>query len=85
MEDEPLLKITGDEYDKAIVGIANVWQKNQRVDTLIYSGQKLIEIFMESGMTHEEAVEWISYNIEGGYHGLSTPIIMWEYDEEYDE
>ena len=67
MEDEPLLKITGEKYDKAIAGIATVWQKNQRVGTLIYSGQKLIEIFMDEGMTHEEAVEWITYNIEGGY------------------
>jgi hypothetical protein len=80
MEDE-LLKITGEKYDKAIAGIASVWQKNQRVETLIYSGQKLMEIFMEEGMTDEEAIEWISFNIEGAYMGPSTPIIMWEYDE----
>jgi hypothetical protein len=80
MEDK-LLKITGEKYDKAIVGIASVWQGNQRVETLIYSGQKLMEIFMDEGMTDEEAIEWISFNIEGAYVGLSTPIIMWEYDE----
>ena len=80
MEDK-LLKITGEKYDKAISGIASVWQGNQRVETLIYSGQKLMEIFMEEGMTDEEAIEWISFNIEGGYHGPATPIIMWEYDE----
>jgi hypothetical protein len=80
--EEQLLKIAGEKYDKAIAGIASVWQKNQRVETLIYSGQKLMEIFMEEGMTDEEAIEWISFNIEGAYMGLSTPIIMWEYDEQ---
>lgn len=79
--EEELLKITGEKYDKAIVGIASVWQKNQRVETLIYSGQKLMEIFMDEGMTDEEAIEWIAFNIEGAYVGLATPIIMWEYDE----
>ena len=80
--EEELLKITGEKYDKAIAGIATVWQKNQRVKTLIYSGQKLMEIFMDEGMTDEEAIEWISFNIEGAYMGPSTPIIMWEYDED---
>jgi hypothetical protein len=80
--EEELLKITGEKYDKAIAGIACVWQKNQRVETLIYSGQKLMKIFMDEGMTDEEAIEWISFNIEGAYVGLATPIIMWEYDEQ---
>ena len=79
--DEPLLKITGKKYDKAIAGIASVWQGNHRVETLIYSGHKLVEVFMEDGMNEEEAMEWISFNIEGAYLGASTPIIMWDYDE----
>lgn len=80
MEDD-LLKITGEKYDKAIAGIATVWQTNHRVGTLIYSGHKLMEIFQSEGMTEEEAIEWITYNIEGAYHGPATPIIMWDYDE----
>jgi len=79
--EEELLKITGKKYNKAIAGIASVWQGNQRVDTLIYSGHKLVEIFMDEGMTDEEALEWISFNIEGAYMGPTTPIIMWDYDE----
>lgn len=82
--DDELLKITGEKYDKAIAGIASVWQRNQRVGTLIYDGHKLMEIFMQEGMTEDEAIEWITYNIEGAYHGLATPIIMWEYDEDLD-
>ena len=79
--EEELLKITGEKYDKAIAGIASVWQGNNRVDTLIYDGEKLIDVFMSDGMTREEAIEWISFNIEGAYVGPATPIIMWEYDE----
>ena len=79
--EEELLKITGEMYDKAIAGIACVWQGNERVGTLIYDGEKLIEVFMSDGMTREEAIEWISFNIEGAYVGPATPIIMWEYDE----
>lgn len=79
--EEQLLKITGEKYDKAIAGIASVWQKNQQVATLIYDGHKLIEIFMEDGMTEEEAIEWIIHNIEGAYVGITTPIIMWEHHE----
>jgi hypothetical protein len=79
---DDLLKISGKKYDKAILGIASVWQQNQRVDTLIYDGNKLIEIFMQEGMTGEEALEWISFNIEDAYMGPSTPIIRWEYDEQ---
>jgi len=82
MEDELLLKISGERYDAAIAGIATVWQTNERVGTIIYDGLKLIDILLEEdGMTYEEAVEYITYNIEGAYVGKSTPIIMWEYDE----
>lgn len=80
MEQE-LLKITGEKYDKAIAGIASVWQKNTRVETIIYSGYKLTEIFMNEGMTEEEALEWISFNIEDAYVGPATPIIMWDFYE----
>ena len=80
--DEELLKMTNEEYDDAIVGIASVWQQNQKVETLIYSGEKLVEIFVNEGITEEDAIEHISINMEGAYVGLSTPIIMWNYHEQ---
>jgi hypothetical protein len=83
--DTKLLKMTEEEYDEAIAGIACVWQKNRRVDTLIYSGEKLMEILVKQGATEEEALEHISINMEGSYVGLSTPIIMWDYDEQQSE
>jgi hypothetical protein len=78
MEDE-LLKIDG--CDAALIGSASVWQGNHRVETYIYDGQKLIEVFMDQGMKEHEALEWIEYNIEGAYVGPATPIIMWPHYE----
>ena len=80
--DEILLKMTNEEYDDAIAGIASVWQQNQQVETLIYSGEKLVEILVNQGITEDEAIEHISINMEGAYVGLSTPIIMWNYHEQ---
>jgi hypothetical protein len=75
-----MLKIDG--FDSALIGIATVWQKSgkgaERLDTLIYNGDTLVNILMaDSGMGYEEALEYISYNIEGAYVGNTTPIIVW--------
>ena len=75
-----MLKIDG--FDSALIGIATVWQKTdngaERLDTLIYNGDALVGILIsDSGMGYEEALEYISYNIEGAYVGKTTPIIVW--------
>lgn len=75
-----MLKIDG--FDSALIGVATVWQKSskgaERLDTLIYNGDILVNILMaDSGMGYEEALEYISYNIEGAYAGKTTPIIVW--------
>ena len=76
-----MLKIDG--FDSALIGIATVWQKSpdgsaERLDTLIYNGDALVGILIsDSGMGYEEALEYISYNIEGAYVGKTTPIIVW--------
>lgn len=47
-----------DGCDDAIIGHDN---RNY----LVYSYAKLIKVFMSQGMTDEEAVEWIDYNVVG--------------------
>lgn len=79
----PMLKL--DHFDRALFGVASVWQKSEggganRVDTLIYDGNVLVEILMEEGLTDEEALEYIDFNIVGAYVGESTPIIAWPCD-----
>ena len=75
-----MLKIDG--FDSALIGIATVWQRKDkgaaRIDTLIYDGDAIVRTLIEhSGMSHEEALEYISFNIEGAYVGETTPIVVW--------
>jgi hypothetical protein len=76
-----MLKIDG--FDNALIGIATVWQREEggggrRIDTLIYDGEKIVTVLCEqSGMSYDEAEEYISYNIEGAYVGETTPILVW--------
>ena len=76
-----MLKIDG--HDIAIVGQACIWANQTRVDVLVYSGAKIVEGLMKrDGMSFEEALEYVEFNIEGAYMGPDTPVVMWEYLEE---
>jgi hypothetical protein len=43
---------------------------------VVYDKEKIALQFIEDGMTYEEAVEYIEYNIEGAYVGENTPLIL---------
>ena len=74
--------ITYDNLDEAIIGQASVWDGGDKVERVIYDGEKIVDLLMGDGMKEVEALEWIEYNIEGGYLGKHTPIIMWGYDSD---
>lgn len=57
-----------DGLDDAIIGVDG---ETMRV---IYSVAKCIEIFMEQGMSQEEAIEYFDFNTRGSYMGEKTPI-----------
>jgi hypothetical protein len=69
-----------DGYDEAIIGPALVWRDQQRVDVLVYDAEVIREILMRDGMDAEEAREFIEFNIEGGYLGIETPVLVWPND-----
>jgi hypothetical protein len=47
---------------------------------LIYDHNKMLTIFMErDGMTEEEAIEWIDYNVMGVQPNGAGFIMMYEY------
>jgi hypothetical protein len=64
-EDETFLK--ADNFDEAIIGVDETTMR------LIYSVSKCIEILMRD-MSEEDAMEYFSYNVSGGYVGEKTPI-----------
>jgi len=76
-----MLKIAG--HDDATAGQACIWTNQTREHVLVYSGEKIVEGLMQrDGMSMEEALEYIEFNIEGAYMGPDTPVVMWEYVEE---
>ena len=56
-------------YDKAIIGVDD---KNR----IVYDKHKMIEILMGQGMTDEEAIEFLEYNVWSAYVGEHTPIYV---------
>ena len=73
-----------DGYDEAIIGPAHIWRGNETVGVLVYDAEKIREILMRDGMDAEEAREFIEFNIEGGYLGIETPVLVWP-DDIWDE
>ena len=69
-----------DNYDEAIIGPAMIWRDQQQVAVLVYDAEKIRDILMEQGMDPEETREFIEYNIEGGYLGIDTPVLVWPND-----
>ena len=75
--DQDVLKFEGDGLDAAIVGWTTSWSTDGNHPLrLIYDYDLLVEAFIAQGMRHEDALEWIDFNVEGAYLGPQTPIIM---------
>ena len=73
-----MIKYNG--YDEAIIGPAMIWRDKQQVQVLVYDAEKIREILMKDGISSDEAREFIEFNIEGGYIGIETPVLVWPND-----
>ena len=66
-------------FDEAKIGIASVWNGNERVEVLVYDGEKMAQqLIIKDGMTEDEAFDYIDFNIDGAYIGKDTPVIVWK-------
>jgi hypothetical protein len=71
-----------DGFDSAIIGTANIWNGNERVDVLVYDIYRMVEqLIIRDGMSQDEALEYIDFNIENTYIGKDTPVIVWDWNE----
>ena len=73
MWDEDAIVFTEEWYDGAIIGFSTE-------GNVIYDYYKLVEALMNhDGMTHEDAVEWVDYNMVRGaaYMGEKRPIVIY--------
>lgn len=77
--------LTIDNYDFALVGVCMTWHGNMLVERCIYDGMAIVEAMVEQdGMTEEDAIEFIDFDIVGAFVGESTPIVMWPILENLD-
>jgi uncharacterized protein YpmB len=63
--------LIADGLDAAIVGVEAEGERR-----VVYDYDKMIKVFMKEGMTEEDAMEHISYNVMGAYVGDKTPLFI---------
>jgi hypothetical protein len=69
-----------DGFEDALIGLG--WQHTKLL--AVYDYKKCVEILMtREEMTHEEAIEWMEYNVVGSYAGEYTPIFVIGEDSGY--
>ena len=66
-EDEIL---QADGFDKAIIGLEPLSGK------VIYDIQKMTMVLIDEGLTHEDAIEYLDFNVLNTYVGENTPLYI---------
>ena len=75
-----------DGFDSAIIGVG---ERNNTDSMIVYDYDKMINVLVtRDSMTHEEAEEYLDFNVIGAWIGDTTPIIVTkknieEIEEEY--
>ena len=66
--------LTCDGLEEALVG----WCfRATKPEVAVYDHEKCLEIFMErDGMTFDEAIEHLHYNVIGAWMGENTPVFL---------
>lgn len=60
-----------DGLDEALVGVA---RRCGQPTLAVYDYEKVVEVFVGQGMTYEDAVEWVEFNVVGAWLGENTPV-----------
>ena len=63
-----------DGFDSAIIGVG---ERNNTDSMIVYDYDKMINVLVtRDSMTHEEAEEYLDFNVIGAWIGDTTPIIV---------
>ena len=63
-----------DGFDNAIIGVG---ERNNTDSMIVYDYDKMINVLVtRDSMTHEEAEEYLDFNVIGAWIGDTTPIIV---------
>jgi len=70
--------LLADGLEDAFIGVSCGFGPNKA----LYDWEKCVKVFMErDGMSYEEAVEWMDFNVTGAYVGEQTPEFILLYDK----
>lgn len=68
-----LLVMDPTHLDAAIVGVVT----RIGLEAVCYSSEKVVELLMQhDGMTEEEAIEYMEFNMKGAWVGEHTPVFL---------
>ena len=72
--------LLADGLDEAIIGVGSQFTNTPVV---VYDYDKCVEILMrDNDWDHEDAIDWMQFNVIGAYMGAGTPIFMTKFEEE---
>ena len=72
--------LLADGLDDAIIGFGH---QCGSPPVVIYDYDRCVEIFMrDNNWDHEDAMEWMQFNVIGAYVGPGTPIFMTVFSQE---
>jgi hypothetical protein len=69
--------LQADGFDDAIIGVEPLSGK------VIYNIDRMVQVLNEEGLSTEEAIEYLDYNVLNAYVGEQTPIYI-QTIEDYD-
>jgi hypothetical protein len=65
--------LLADGFEDALIGYGTRFSYG----VAVYSTSKCLDILMKrDGMTHEEAMEFFTFNVTGAYVGENTPVFI---------
>ena len=67
--------LQADGFDDAIIGLEPLSGK------LIYDISKMVEVLLEEGLSHEDAIEHLDFNVLDAYVGENTPLYIHTIEE----
>jgi hypothetical protein len=66
--------LLADGFDEALIGFS---QRINEPILAVYDYEKMVQILMDNdGLSYDDAVEYLDYNVVGAWMGEQTPIIV---------
>ena len=69
------MALTMDGCDDAFIGLAN---QHSKLRLAVYDYVKLVKVHTDMGMTEEDAVDFVEFNIVCAWVGEDTPLIIYQ-------